>query len=410
MKNIIQENYLNNRYYLDNSLNFLILRDLWISQPKQYARILKKKRPNRTRGLDSYLKYHPIFEWVNDMAKKYMINYKQLSLLDKVKFILKDLIDFPKKHKLLHNIYDIYPDTNLTDSTLKNIKKIINDNPMNWAWLLSNVKKYKLLLKYINDHTPKLQHSNYSLLEKIKWILEGLTDFPKCANPNCTNILYHIKSRNLTEPIVRFCSQKCVQESKQHKPHSFFNKRKYKKCYKHLDSLEESKNSKYKIEYFNIVNFYIKLNLKKVRKSKYLLDLSKYVEKHHINPRWYFISNCVPIIDYNNIVIVPYHIHVKLHILLAYHYKSIKDKRNYYKAIRACLAFYNPLKSKIRNLIQLPNNLKNQLEKLRLEYKKIQGLYSKSKKVVINITTNQLEIVPYSKINDNFHETLYVQI
>lgn len=123
MKNIIQENYLNNRYYLDNSLNFLILRDLWISQPKQYARILKKKRPNRTRGLDSYLKYHPIFEWVNDMAKKYMINYKQLSLLDKVKFILKDLIDFPKKHKLLHNIYDIYPDTNLTDSTLKNIKK-----------------------------------------------------------------------------------------------------------------------------------------------------------------------------------------------------------------------------------------------------------------------------------------------
>lgn len=68
---------------------------------------------------------------------------------------------------------------------------------------------------------------------------------------------------------------------------------------------------------------------------------------------------------------VPYYIHIQLHILLAYHYRFINDKRNYYKAVRACLAFYNPLKSKIRNLIQLPNNLKNQLEKLRLEYQKI---------------------------------------
>lgn len=83
-----------------------------------------------------------------------MKNYESLSLLDRVKFILKDLIDFPKKHKPLINIYSIYPDNEFTDPILRRIKKVVNDNPMNWAWLLSNVKKYKQLLDYINDNTP----------------------------------------------------------------------------------------------------------------------------------------------------------------------------------------------------------------------------------------------------------------
>lgn len=72
------------------------------------------------------------------------------------------------------------------------------------------------------------------------------------------------------------------------------------------------------------------------------------------------------------------------------------------------MAFYNPLKTKIRTLIPIPNKLKIQLNRLKTEYKKIQSLYSKSKKVVINTINNQIEVVSYSKNNDEFHETLCV--
>ena len=125
MKNIIQNDFSNNRYYLDNPTNFLILRELWLTQPKQYARMLSKKKPTRKRGMDSYNKYHPVYEWIMCMAKKYMINSNTLSILDMVKFILQDRITFQKKHKPKINIYDIYPDTDTTDSKLKEIKNLL---------------------------------------------------------------------------------------------------------------------------------------------------------------------------------------------------------------------------------------------------------------------------------------------
>ena len=277
---------------------------------------------------------------------------------------------------------------------------------MNWAWLISNVDKYKPLLNYINKHTPKLNSNKYLLTTKMKWILEGLTDFPKCANPHCSQILYNATSRTLVDDMTKYCSQKCVQESKSHKPHSFFVKRKYKQCIKYLNSIFESKESKYKIQYLKIIDKYLKLKLKKSKESN---DVLNYVEKHHINPRWYFISNCIPIIDHDNIVIVPYYIHVKLHILLVQHFKYINDKRNYYKAVRACLAFYNTYKSSIRSLIRLPVKIQKQLEKIKQQYSKIQSVYSKSRKTVINIKTNQIKTVPFSYTNDNY-EVLYINI
>ena len=42
---------------------------------------------------------------------------------------------------------------------------------------------YKLTeeqLKYIDDNTPLLQNGDYKLGTKLKWLLEGITEFPKC--------------------------------------------------------------------------------------------------------------------------------------------------------------------------------------------------------------------------------------
>lgn len=72
--------------------------------------------------MDSYLKYHPVYEWINNVIAKYTKISNNLKLTDKVKFILKDLIDFEKKHKWKISIYELYPDTNKTDTTLKEIK------------------------------------------------------------------------------------------------------------------------------------------------------------------------------------------------------------------------------------------------------------------------------------------------
>lgn len=411
MKNIIQADYSKNRYYLDNPKNFLILRNLWLSEPAQYARMLKKTKPQRSRGMDSYIKYHPIYEWINIVIAKYTNISTNLKLTDKVKFILKDLTDFEKKHKWKISIYEIYPDTDKTDSILKEIKQLIDKNPMNWGWLLTNVKKYNYMLNYINNNTPKLQDKKYSLVTKLQWILDGLTDFPKCANPNCKNILDKNSAKKLTIPRYKFCSAKCVQEAKQHKPHSYFKKRIYRKCTKHLNSIFESKNSKYKIQYFKIIDKYKKLNLKYTKKSIYITNPNLYYERHHICPRWFYITNCIDIVNKDNIVIVPYIIHIKLHILLVKHFKYIDDKRNYYKAVRACLAFFNTHKLQIRNKIKIPINIYKQLLNIKNnDYSKISSIYNKSKKLIIDINTGETKIVPIMSPLQNNIEVVSIDV
>ena len=47
----------------------------------------------------------------------------------------------------------------------------------------------KHLLEFINYKTPKLQDDVYTNVTKIYWVINKLTDFPKCINPNCNNVI-----------------------------------------------------------------------------------------------------------------------------------------------------------------------------------------------------------------------------
>lgn len=47
------------------------------------------------------------------------------------------------------------------------------------------VKKYTDLIEFINYKTPLLQDRHYLITTKIYWVLNGLTDFPRCKNPKC---------------------------------------------------------------------------------------------------------------------------------------------------------------------------------------------------------------------------------
>ena len=65
------------------------------------------------------------------------------------------------------------------------------------------------LVKWINEMTPKLSDKRYALSTKIHWILRGLTDFPKCANPECCNKVGTAYNVVWKKGYVKYCSLRC---------------------------------------------------------------------------------------------------------------------------------------------------------------------------------------------------------
>ena len=72
----------------------------------------------------------------------------------------------------------------------------------------------KYLTDWINQQTPLLQKKHYTLLTKIYWILNGITEFPICDNINCNHKITR-NVFNLTAGYTGsingliFCSKKC---------------------------------------------------------------------------------------------------------------------------------------------------------------------------------------------------------
>ena len=79
------------------------------------------------------------------------------------------------------------------------------------------------ILKYIEEHTPMLSDPEYLISTKVYWVLNGLTQFPRCVvcgNPITKNV-------KATEGYPKHCSAKCLASDetvKMHKEEAFERK------------------------------------------------------------------------------------------------------------------------------------------------------------------------------------------
>ena len=71
------------------------------------------------------------------------------------------------------------------------------------------------LREFIKNQTPLLNSSEYKWSTRIYWILNGITEFPKCANPECSNTLEHQNAKALTGYANCFCSVRCAHRCKE---------------------------------------------------------------------------------------------------------------------------------------------------------------------------------------------------
>lgn len=73
--------------------------------------------------------------------------------------------------------------------------------------VISRWPKYLELRQWIISQTPKLDNGDFTMSTRIYWILNGLTDFPKCKT--CGNPIY-INASAITGYKVDHCSNRCA--------------------------------------------------------------------------------------------------------------------------------------------------------------------------------------------------------
>ena len=133
---------------------------------------------------------------------------------------------------------------------------------------------------------------------------------------------------------------------------------------KYLRSILETEDTKYKLEYLRIIQYYKDNPVKRASSDKILKDPSLYSEAHHIIPRWYYIYNGLELDNSEeNLVRLPYFQHVKVHILLVSHFKEIGDTVNYHKALRSCKLILDAN----NNIKPLDQSLMDELLQLKLQ-------------------------------------------
>lgn len=343
MKIKLANDFSSNRYYNDNPDMFLQLKQLWLSYPKLYTQMLNKKIPSRKREEESYNKHHPMLLWIEEEICKHS-NLINIPLQDKVKFILSDQIDYVDNSNDM--IYTLYPNTKTDTIELQKLKAVISKNPCNWAWLITNIDKYSELLNFINENNFMHDSTKYTLATKVYWILNNIQQFPVCKNPECSNLLTTKNIYKLFKPKYDYCCKECAaigkEYFKEHKKNSYFNKvHKYVEHeHQYLQNIFETNDSPYKIEYLNIISNIKCLQLKKYSINDCIKFSYEYNELHHIIPKWYYFYNNIKLDNsIDNTVVVPYHTHIKLHILLLKHFQFIHDHINFKKAFYACIAF-----------------------------------------------------------------------
>lgn len=361
----MQKDYYNNRYYNDNKSNFLELYKLKQQSPNNCAKILNRKLGRGKYKKQKYAKYHPILLWINDVIQKFAL-VQNLNLNEKVYFILNDLVAFNQidKKQRTYNIFELYPNYDGIDNEQVVLKQLIMDYPNKWSQLLLERSELKTIYEYILRKTPKLTDEKYDLVTKCYWIFNNIIDFPKCKVDGKT-IFKNVRS--FIQPCYDTCCKKCGQifagwKRVKRNDYDYNQIKNARKQPKYLLSIFETKDSEYKKQYFKIIENYKNNPISFVKIQDCLNNPELYSEKHHINPRWYYITNKIEIDNSDlNLIRVRYEDHVKLHFLLVKHYECIKDKRNYYKALYACKAFCKKLNT-TEKIYELPEDILTQLK------------------------------------------------
>lgn len=67
---------------------------------------------------------------------------------------------------------------------LETLKRIVSEHACQYSRILLREENSDLL-KWIEKKTPLLSDSYYKLSTKVYWVLNGITEFPRCENPEC---------------------------------------------------------------------------------------------------------------------------------------------------------------------------------------------------------------------------------
>lgn len=99
------------------------------------------------------------------------------------------------------------------------LEDLVKKSPKQFPNSLNNNSKFSILKTWIISKTSKklgIDEARRTIVERVFWILKALTDFPKCANPNCKKLLNDPKSfRSFNLGYKRFCSCKCANSDKE---------------------------------------------------------------------------------------------------------------------------------------------------------------------------------------------------
>ena len=77
--------------------------------------------------------------------------------------------------------------------------------------ILTKLKKYPYVIQWLNLYFIKLQDQKYTLLTKIYWLLNDITDFPKCQRLGCNNTL---QNKNVSSLYAGYSSYKNAKAKK----------------------------------------------------------------------------------------------------------------------------------------------------------------------------------------------------
>lgn len=91
----------------------------------------------------------------------------------------------------------------------RQLKEIIEKNPKTYGKILRG-QKYNDIRKWIFAVTD-FTLSGYSLKCRCYWILNGMSDFPKCHNPACKN--KSLAFIDFKTGFRKYCCRKCAAEA-----------------------------------------------------------------------------------------------------------------------------------------------------------------------------------------------------
>lgn len=82
------------------------------------------------------------------------------------------------------------------------------------------------LCKWVVESTPKLNDNSfaYSLSTRVHWVFMGFNDFPKCANPECSNCIGKNMNVLWQRGYANYCSLKCGTRCSREKSNATLHK------------------------------------------------------------------------------------------------------------------------------------------------------------------------------------------